>query len=94
VPFALAADRGAQAPRLINPGPVKRRGEISGRSQRVQLAAGKNHLGIDEGGARLGEAAAMAKHRRGAAAPGLLLHHRTCCRLAGMSRPTNAEMSG
>ena len=48
---------------------------VGEHAERVPLAAGEDHLRIDEGGAALGEFAAVAEHGCDAAAAGLFLLH-------------------
>ncbi len=44
-------------------------------AERVPLAAGEDHLGVDEGGAGLGQLRAVDEHARDAAAARLFLLH-------------------
>ena len=46
-------------------------------AESVPLAAGEDHLGVDEGGPGLGQLRAVAQHRRGPAAARLFLLHQT-----------------
>ncbi len=67
-----------------------RRAGMGQHAKGVPLAAGKDRLGIDKGGAGLAELGAVAQHRRRPAAAGFLFLHQGQC-LVGCRHPVRHQ---